>query len=229
VVVAADGRESRVARGAGLAFHPRWPRRWAVGAYFTGVGGMTALGEMHIRAGKYIGVAPLPGGLVNACVVTADRAALRSPVDLLTATLRNEAELAGRFAGARRVGPPVVLGPLAVDGRAAGVPGLLLAGDAAGFIDPMTGDGLRFAIRGAELAALEALRALEHGFGDAHVRLGRRRAFEFRAKWRFNRALRRMAGHPAAVRAAAAGAAIWPDGVRYAMQYAGDVDRAAAR
>ena len=28
-------------------------------------------------------------------------------------------------------------------------PGLLLAGDAAGFIDPITGDGLRFALLGA--------------------------------------------------------------------------------
>ena len=36
------------------------------------------------------------------------------------------------------------LGPLAVESSAAGVPGLLLAGDSAGFIDPMTGDGLRF-------------------------------------------------------------------------------------
>ena len=33
------------------------------------------------------------------------------------------------------------------------MPGLLLAGDAAGFIDPMTGDGLRFAFAGARLAA----------------------------------------------------------------------------
>ena len=29
----------------------------------------------------------------------------------------------------------------------------MLVGDAAGFIDPMTGDGLRFALMGAELAA----------------------------------------------------------------------------
>ena len=33
---------------------------------------MTAFGEMHVRATHYIGVAPLPGGLTNACVVTAE-------------------------------------------------------------------------------------------------------------------------------------------------------------
>ena len=95
-----------------------------------------------------------------------------------------------------------------VECAAAGAPGLLLAGDAAGFIDPMTGDGLRFAIRGAELAALEALRALEHGVDGAHVRLGRARRQEFRAKWRFNRALRVLVGSPAA-------RAAWPGRSRH--------------
>ena len=33
---------------------------------------------------------------------------------------------------------------------------VLLAGDAAGFVDPMTGDGLRFAVEGGELAARAA-------------------------------------------------------------------------
>ena len=56
------------------------------------------------------------------------------------------------------------------------IDGLLLAGDAAGFIDPMTGDGLRFAVRGGELAAAAALEALEHGWSGVHARLARRAA-----------------------------------------------------
>ena len=82
--------------------------------------------------------------------------------------------LRDRFAGARLVGPPVVLGPLAVEVRDTGFDGLILAGDAAGFIDPMTGDGLRFAVRGAELAACAALEALEHGWSGVHKRLAAR-------------------------------------------------------
>ncbi len=66
----------------------------------------------------------------------------------------------------------------------------MLAGDAAGFIDPMTGDGLRFAIQGGELAAAAALGALEHGWSGVHEELARARARAFAAKWRFNRALR---------------------------------------
>ena len=66
----------------GLARHPAQPRRWAIGAYFEGVGGLTTLGEMHVRRGAYIGVAPVPGGLANACLVLPEAAArtvMRSP------------------------------------------------------------------------------------------------------------------------------------------------------
>ena len=78
-----------------------------------------------------------------------------------------------RFAHAGLTSAPTVLGPLAVEATVAGAPGLLLAGDAAGFIDPMTGDGLRFAFRGGELAAYAALRVLTTGWQDAHVHLAR--------------------------------------------------------
>jgi geranylgeranyl reductase family protein len=223
LVIAADGRTSRLARSLGLARHPAAPRRWAVGAYFTAVRGTTMCGEMHIRRGRYIGVAPLPGGVTNVCVVTADRTALREPRALLRGALSAEPELRERFAAARQESLPVMLGPLAVDCARAGVPGVLLAGDAAGFIDPMTGDGLRFALRGGELAARAALYALEHGAADAHVRLARARAREFRTKWRFNRALRSLVASPGAIRAAALLATWLPSGVEAAVLYAGDV------
>ena len=223
IVIAADGRQSQLARSLGMGAVPAQPRRWAVGGYFTDVHHLTDCGEMHIRRDRYIGVAPLANGLANLCVVTADRSAIRDGAGLLRATIAREPELSDRFATARLVGPPVILGPLALECRAAGMPGLLLAGDAAGFIDPMTGDGLRFAIRGAELAAREALGALEHGIADAHRRLLRARRREFRAKWRFNRALRVLAGSPSAVRLAAGAAALVPSWVERSILYAGDV------
>lgn len=224
LVIAADGRGSRLGRMLGLAHAPPRPRRWAVGAYFTNVAGLGARGEMHVREGHYIGVAPLPQGLANACVVTADRARLRAPEALLAAVLRTDHELAGRFARAEMVTRPIVLGPLAVDCRSAGMAGLLLAGDAAGFIDPMTGDGLRFALRGAELAAAEALRTLESGDAGGHRRLAAARAREFAGKWRFNRAVRRLTSSPAAVRAAGRLSRVssWP--LHRMVAYAGDVN-----
>lgn len=225
VTIAADGAYSRVARAVRLVRTPAAPRRWAIGAAFRGVTGLSTFGEMHVRERCYIGVAPLPGGLANACVVTADRGALRTR-DLLVAMLKGDEEIGRRFEAAETVSGPCMLGPLALDSTAAGMPGLLLAGDAAGFIDPMTGDGLRFAFRGAELAAHEALRALESGWQDAHRRLSDARRREFGTKFRFNRVLRALAASPAAVRAAGVGAAFCPGLLRHVIRYAGDISLA---
>ena len=222
IVIAADGRYSRVARPLGLSRAARRRRRWAIGGYFENVGGMTAFGEMHVRAHHYIGVAPLPNHLANACVVTAAPRG-RSPRDVLLSALREDAELRDRFVEARLVTEPVCLGPLGVDSDVPGTMGLLLAGDAAGFVDPMTGDGLRFAFRGGELAAHEALRALEHGTAGAHARLRSARRREFARKWRFNRTMRWLVAHPSSVRVAGYGAAIAPRLLQHAIRYAGDL------
>ncbi|MEX1129340.1 MAG: FAD-dependent monooxygenase [Vicinamibacterales bacterium] len=221
IVIAADGRFSRVARALRLSKSAPAPRRWALGGYFDGATGLGNCGEMHVRAGRYIGVAPVPGELANVCLVTADRRTLRE-TGALPAALASDPLLRGRFAHARLIEPPVLLGPLAVDARAAGTAGLLLAGDAAGFVDPMTGDGLRFAFRGGELAALHALEALAHGWRDAHVRLQTARVAEFGPKWRFNRALRTLVGAPRAVRAAGIAARLSPPMLRRVIRYAGD-------
>jgi len=226
VVIAADGRRSTMAFGLGLARHPRRPRRWAIGGYYEGVAHQTpALGEMHVRRGRYIGVASTPGSLTNVCLVKpsgpAD-ASLRDPAELLRQELARDPLLADRFARARLVTQPVVLGPLAVDVSDAGIDGLLLAGDAAGFIDPMTGDGLRFAVRGGELAAIAALEALEHGWSGVHARLAERRRRAFGGKQTFNLALRALVASPGAVIAAALAARIVPRALRAIIARAGD-------
>ena len=215
-----------------------------MGAYFDCVGPVEraasggCFGEMHLRHDRYIGIAPLPGGLVNACVVTADRGALQKPMQLLLDTLRSDPAFASRFADARPVTRAVCLGPLSVEASASGVPGLLLAGDAAGFIDPMTGDGLRFAMRGGELAAGAALNALERGRPDvhalhaghtgdgedhAHEALARARRREFASKWRFDRALRALSGSPFALGIASRAARLAPQLLERTIAYAGDV------
>jgi flavin-dependent dehydrogenase len=52
--------------------------------------------------------------------------------------------------------------PLARKVRRVSGPGYLLVGDAAGFLDPFTGEGVFRALRGAELAADAVERALQH-------------------------------------------------------------------
>jgi flavin-dependent dehydrogenase len=180
---------------------------------------------MHVRRGRYIGVAPLPGGLTNVCVVKPSGpgdTALADPARMIARELQQDPVLRDRFAGARLAAAPVVLGPLAVDVRGVAIDGLLLAGDAAGFIDPMTGDGLRFATRGAELVALAALQALAHGWCGVHTRLAANRRREFGGKWRFNRALRAIVASPRAIDAATMAARVAPAVVRAVIATAGD-------
>lgn len=227
VVIAADGRHSTLAFGLGLARHPEHPRRWAIGAYFENVSPLSSFGEMHVRWHGYIGVASIPGGLTNVCLVkpwTGRDATFRDPEGLLRRELARDPLLRERFSDARLVTPPAVLGPLAVDVSPHMIPGLLLAGDAAGFIDPMTGDGLRFAVRGGELAAQAALQALANGWSGVHNRLAHDRRREFATKWRFNRMLRGLVSSPAAVRVGEAVALVAPSALRAVVRRAGDCD-----
>jgi flavin-dependent dehydrogenase len=183
---------------------------------------------MHVRPGYYMGVAPLPSGIVNACLVTTPRPGFGDPAQLLDRALRCDPWLAERFARARPVTRCTTVGPLAVDARSAGAPGLLLAGDAAGFVDPMTGDGLRFAIEGGLLAAEAALEALEHPDGRAWEVLARRRHEAFGRKLQFNRALRHLVGAPGAVRLMALASRALAPVVARVISFAGDVPLALA-
>jgi menaquinone-9 beta-reductase len=227
LVIAADGRRSSLAFGRSLARQPRRPRRWAIGGYFTDVDELTSAGEMHVRRDGYLGVAPLPDGVTNACLVVSHYAGdhhLPAPQQLLDDRLRGDVDLRRRFARARPVAPPVMLGPMAVDSEVAGAPGLLLTGDAAGFIDPMTGDGLRLALRGSELAAAVALDVLEGRTPAtiAHLDLTARRSRAFQAKWRFNRAIRALVAAPRGIAAATVAARIVPSAFEAIIRYAGD-------
>ncbi len=231
LVVGADGRRSRLAAGLGLARVPAQPRRWAIGAYVDHVADVRAdFGEMHVRAGRYLGIAPVPSGLTNVCLVLpydAARAAARDAGAAMLAAARQDPWTAPRFAAARLAAPPVVLGPMATDVAVPGAPGLLLAGDAAGFIDPMTGDGVRLALAGAELAAEVADAVLRGAISAdaAPALLARRRRRAFAAKWRFNRAVRGLVGS-GALGGAALAARAWPRLFAAMVCYAGDVGAA---
>jgi flavin-dependent dehydrogenase len=223
VVIAADGRSSRLGRERDLIRFAR-PKRWAFGAYFSGIDGLTSRGEMHVRAKGYLGVARLGGNIANVCLVCEPRV-LRdedSKADAIMSIVGGDPALAVRFRRARRVSPLVTLGPLAVEARTAGCAGMLLAGDAAGFIDPMTGDGLRFALRGGELAAHAALAELATG-APAHEQLHAARMREFSSKWRLNRALRALADSPRGLDIVAALSARWSAPVRFLIAAAGDI------
>jgi len=70
---------------------------------------------------------------------------------------RGMAGLGDRLRTADLAAPGRCLGPLAYRVTSLSGPGVLLVGDAAGFLDPFTGEGIYAALRSAELAARRVL------------------------------------------------------------------------
>lgn len=223
MTIAADGRRSTVARAARLSRPSPSPRRWAFGAYMTGVTGTGDVGEMHVHPGRYVGLAPMSSSVTNVCVVTGARPEGRTPRDVMEHAIAANRRIAPRFAHAQFVTDVRVLGPLGVEVTSVGTDGLLLAGDAAGFVDPITGDGISLAIRGATLAASEVLRTLESGdFAGAAGRLARARRQWLGRKMRFNRTVRWLVESRAAIELMSCAAAVAPPIFRPVVRYAGE-------
>ncbi len=193
LVVAADGRASVIAERLGLRRAHRL-RRMALVTYVTDVPDCRERGEIFVDPPDYAILNPVAPGRANlSLVVPLEHAAPWSGrlETFFTARARHLPHLARRLAGARMVAPVRAMGPLAYEVLPPRAGGVLFVGDAAGFFDPFTGEGVFAALRGAELAAATAVRAL--GAGDcsraalAAYSLARRRAFA--GKERVTRAL----------------------------------------
>ncbi len=172
LVVGADGRHSIVTRALGLGRPVRWPRRLGLVSHYRDVPWPIDHGEMRVSQHGYIGVAPLGNGVLTVGLVRPlpPRArSLGSPAAALDQALREYPDLAARLARGRRVRPVHGVGPMAHAVRACGGDGYLLVGDAAGFLDPFTGEGIHRALRGAEIAAAAADRALRAGSDAAAI------------------------------------------------------------
>jgi menaquinone-9 beta-reductase len=163
VVVGADGIGSVVARKLGLTKPPRRGARYAVGGHYAGFGALDAHVEMYVGAGAYFALNPLSQVRANVMVVVPKERLAQWSRDV-DAGVGGAATALGRgvrsFEGATRLGPRVSIGPLAHDVRGVSAPGALLVGDAAGFLDPFTGQGVFLALTGAERAAQAILGAL---------------------------------------------------------------------
>src|SRR6185369_5734839 len=94
-------------------------------------------------------------------------------------------------------------------------------GDAAGFYDPFTGEGVTLALRGAEIAAEVAHRALANGATDLRL-YDRRRDDATRDKFRLNRLLQRIVAWPALANAVARRLSRRPDLADRLVGIAGD-------
>jgi flavin-dependent dehydrogenase len=104
--------------------------------------------DLYFFPGGYCGVTPVDGNSVNACaMVRADVA--RS----LEEVFAQEPELRRRSQSWRALFPDVTTSPLYFREPETEANGMMLAGDAAGFIDPFAGDGISLALQSGVLAA----------------------------------------------------------------------------
>jgi len=166
VIVGADGHHSAVARLLGLDLHVRWPRRIGLAAHLDHFSLIDEMGEMHVGPDGYCGIAPQEDGRVNvAMVVGMDAVQQRSASveSFFDAALLTYPALAERVRSAQRVTPVRGVGPLARRVLRVSGNGYLLVGDAAGFFDPFTGEGIFDALHGGELAAEAIAAALDVG------------------------------------------------------------------
>jgi flavin-dependent dehydrogenase len=173
VIVGADGPRSVVAAAAGMARPPRLAGRVGLSWHVADEPGDAPKRARMVvlPGGAYCGLAPVPGGRINVGIVLAGRAWRERLIrDGAAATgehvLRSVPPLPGdpeawregtitdAIAGASPLGGRV--------GQRAG-PDWLVVGDAAGFLDPFTGEGLHRALVSARLAADTV---------DAHLRGG---------------------------------------------------------
>ena len=173
LLIAADGVYSTVARRLGLSAPGRL-RKIALVAHLRGITGLGRYVEMHVAGRRYVGVAPLESRedgdgntLCNVAMVVDEardgRALAGRPEAFLLDALAAFPGLRGRLAEVTVARRTLAIGRLNTRVRRRSSAGLLLVGDAAGYYDPFTGEGIARALRSARLAADTALEALAAG------------------------------------------------------------------
>ena len=142
--VAADGLHSAVRLQLGLHRAARGPRRYGVRQHFH-VQPWTDLVEVHWTRGAEVYVTPVAHDLVGIAVLGT------RPLSF-GAALGAAPGLAARLEGAVQAGPIRGAGPLQQRTSARTSRRVLLVGDAAGYVDALTGEGLRLGFAEAEAA-----------------------------------------------------------------------------
>jgi flavin-dependent dehydrogenase len=186
-------------------------------AHFTGLAQRDAV-EMYYFPGGYCGLAPIENGLYNACCLVHRRLIRNGAAggfDDFASWLRNVARhpaLEARLRGATQVSETISTAPLRPARRCADHDGTLLAGDAAGFLDPFTGDGISMALHSGRLAASELAGAWSRMGVDTHLVAGayrRRLGSAVRRSYVVAGVLRALVCAPGSIQSSAAAALPW--------------------
>jgi menaquinone-9 beta-reductase len=226
VVVGADGLRSVVSRRLGLVARPARLRKTAFTFHARSRAARGGLGELTVLPdGTVLGCVEVGEGVVNVVVVlmgTEDGGAVLQARarSLAYAALPLEPDPEAEL---------LATGPFDQPVRRRTAPGALVIGDAAGYYDPFTGQGIHRALRGAELAALAVGKALAGGEGGAWRSYERRMRRETGAMLRLQRAVEMVVARPRLLGAAARLLRAFPPAANRIVALAGDVRAATHR
>jgi menaquinone-9 beta-reductase len=185
LTLGADGLRSVVARRVGARGRPPRRRKISFTMHLAGVTRLADFGEMHLAPGACAGLARVGGfdaaeAVANLTVVAEPgRCPLppgRDSMDAWRTWLRRFPALRGRLDDARPLEGdsyrvmPMASGPFDKPVRFVAGPGFALIGDAAGYFDPFTGQGVTHALQDAFALAHAAMPNLSRTHG-AHSSL----------------------------------------------------------
>lgn len=224
ILVGADGVHSAVARTMGVVRPSRRHQRVAFVSHFSGIAGLEQRIEMHAGKRGCVGIGPGPGGLANVTVVVRPSDAKRVGADLIS-YIESYPVLRNRFDGADWEGSTLRTGTFGHAVSHAIADGVMLVGDSAQFVDPFTGEGLYFALRGAELAAEVAAISLGEGSTSmaALAPYERQRRAAFKARYSLCDIIQRFLGAPAVLSYMASRMRRHPDLADMLVRTTGDV------
>ena len=147
-VINATGRWSRLPRTALQQAFSNQREKWVgLKAHFNETEAPQSV-DLYFFAGGYCGVQPVSADRVNACAMV--RADIANTLDQVFA---RHPDLAARVSRWKLATEPVTTAPLLFAPIQPVENGVLFAGDAAGFVDPFTGDGISLALHSGTLAA----------------------------------------------------------------------------
>lgn len=197
-ILGADGMHSIIARKCGMAARPRGGSRFALGGHYRGLTGLDEYIDMFVDAASYVAVNPLGEDAANVMLVVSEADLQRHRDDVETFARERVRTLAGPLlAGAQLESKRIAIGPLSYRARSLAGNRVALAGDAACFVDPFTGQGVYLALRCGQLAAESILSGTLH----AYERRARR---EIGARERAARSVARIIRSPLLARGAGA-------------------------
>lgn len=140
-LAAADGLHSPIRAALGLSEPSTGPKRWGIRRHFQ-VAPWTDSVEVHWAAGAEAYVTPIADDCVGIAILSSQRGGFDHHFAAFT-------ELTNRVAGGA-AGQARAAGPLRQKARARTAGRVLLVGDAAGYIDALTGEGMGLAFGAAE-------------------------------------------------------------------------------